>query len=92
MGAWAIVGAPHVGGRECRAVSRLDGGWGVEGGRGWRNGVSADVVPLLPPFPLGPLCCRYPVHVWWDGPGQRVKVDVYGGLDSSGFDASTVRE
>lgn len=66
---------------------------------------SVDAVPKAPVFPNSyemeydlvlpyvettqPGGLKYPVHVWWDGPGQRIKVDVYGGLDSSGFDAST---
>ncbi|GLC69955.1 hypothetical protein PLESTF_000903600 [Pleodorina starrii] len=29
---------------------------------------------------------RYPVHIWWDGPGQRYRFDVYGGMDSTGWD------
>ncbi|GIL80283.1 hypothetical protein Vretimale_17448 [Volvox reticuliferus] len=28
---------------------------------------------------------RYPVHVWWDGPGQRYRFDSYGGIDSTGW-------
>ncbi|GIL80285.1 hypothetical protein Vretifemale_9435, partial [Volvox reticuliferus] len=28
---------------------------------------------------------KYPVHVWWDGPGQRYRFDSYGGMDSTGW-------
>ncbi|KAG2424481.1 hypothetical protein HXX76_014533 [Chlamydomonas incerta] len=36
---------------------------------------------------LQPGGLSYPVHVWWDAPGQRYRLDVYGGLDSSGYDS-----
>ncbi|PNW79515.1 hypothetical protein CHLRE_08g358522v5 [Chlamydomonas reinhardtii] len=36
---------------------------------------------------LQPGGLSYPVHVWWDGPWQRYRLDVYGGLDSSGYDS-----
>jgi hypothetical protein len=26
---------------------------------------------------------HYPVHLWYDGPGQRLRVEVYGGLDAT---------
>ncbi|GLC60494.1 hypothetical protein PLESTB_001620000 [Pleodorina starrii] len=28
---------------------------------------------------------KYPVHVWWDGPNQKYRFDVYGGMDSVGW-------
>ena len=28
-------------------------------------------------------CRRIPVHVWFDGPNQLTRMDVYGGLDST---------
>lgn len=76
------------------AVSWVEGGR-REGEVGWGRGKGGrnDVYPLTCSGSLSMISmtpCRYPVHVWWDGPGQRIKVDVYGGLDSSGFDASTV--
>ncbi|KAG2488091.1 hypothetical protein HYH03_013394 [Edaphochlamys debaryana] len=37
---------------------------------------------------LQPGGLKYPVHVWWDGPGRRVRYDFYGGLDSSGGEAN----
>ncbi|GFR49771.1 hypothetical protein Agub_g11937 [Astrephomene gubernaculifera] len=41
-------------------------------------------LPYVETFQTGGL--KYPVHVWWDGPNQRYRLDVYGGMDSSGYD------
>lgn len=26
--------------------------------------------------------CSYPVHVWYDGPAEKLRMDVYDGMDS----------
>ncbi|KAG2498163.1 hypothetical protein HYH03_003920 [Edaphochlamys debaryana] len=35
---------------------------------------------------LQPGGLTFPVHIWWDGPELRYRYDVYGGMDSIGFD------
>ncbi|GIL54872.1 hypothetical protein Vafri_10565 [Volvox africanus] len=75
---------------QANTARTLDGGQSGEiraqGPPKWPDSYEMEYTLSLPYVQtMQPGGLKYPVHVWWDGPGQKYRFDVYGGMDSNGW-------
>ncbi|GLI71137.1 hypothetical protein VaNZ11_016236 [Volvox africanus] len=75
---------------QANAARALDGDQSgqirVQGPPKWPDSYEVEYTLSLPYVQtMQPGGLKYPVHVWWDGPGQKYRFDVYGGMDSNGW-------